>query len=342
MIEIPDLQQAIRDVQPDALIIDVVCPGGSMVAAASGLPWAHSCPSPPTFRSADAPPYGLGFPPARGRPGRARDRLFASLGDRLLAPRVAALNELRTGLGLQPLRTYDEQWYESNRFLLFTAEPYEYPRSDWPPSVRLVGPGTWEPPAEPPAWLEGETRPIVLVTASTAYQADERLIATALEAFAHEDMALVATTAAIDPERFAVPANAHVERFLPHGAIISRAACVVSHGGQGTTQRALAAGVPLCVVPFCRDQFDVARRVELAGAGVRLHHKRLQPDRLLKAVHAAIGMRTAAQRVARSFAAAGGAAAAADALEEILPITGARVDTAHVAIEADTRELRYT
>lgn len=37
--------------------------------------------------------------------------------------------------------------------------------------------GTWEPPAESPAWLADESRPIVLVTASTSYQADERLIA---------------------------------------------------------------------------------------------------------------------------------------------------------------------
>ena len=144
--------------------------------------------------------------------------------------------------------------------------------------MRLVGPGLWEPPAEPPAWLEAETRPIVLVTASTAYQLDAKLIATALEAFAGEDVAVVATTAAHDPGQFQAPANARVERFLPHGPIIARASCVVSHGGQGITQKALAAGVPVCVVPFSRDQFDVARRVEMNDAGVRLHHKRLNPE----------------------------------------------------------------
>ena len=318
-IEIPDMQKAIAEVHPDALIVDVVCPGASMVAAASGRPWAHSCPAPPMFRSTDAPPYGVGFPPARGPLGRVRDRVLAAIGDRILAPHVRPLNAMRAGLGLGPLATYDEQWYESDRFLLFTAEPYEYPRRDWPASVRLVGPGMWEPPAEEPQWLAGEVRSIVLVTASTAYQADERLIATALEAFAHEDVALVATTAAIDPATFDAPPNARVERFLPHGPIIARAACVVSHGGQGTTQRALSAGVPLCVVPFCRDQFDVARRVELAGAGVRLHHKRLRTDRLRGAVREAMTKRAGAERVARLFEAAGGPAAAADAIEELLP-----------------------
>ena len=226
------------------------------------------------------------------------------------------------------MERYDDQWRESDRLIAFTAEPYEYPRSDWPASVRLVGPGTWEPPGEPPDWLAAETRPIVLVTASTAYQRDEKLITVALEAFAGEDVALVVTTAAHDPASFTAPANARVERFLPHNPIIARAECVVTHGGQGNTQKALAAGVPLCVVPFFRDQFDVARRVEAADAGVRLHHKRLTAKRLRAAVREAIGKRAGAERVARGFAAAGGSAAAADAIEEMLttrprPRTGA-------------------
>ena len=283
-LEIPDLRQAIAEVDPDALIVDVNCFGAMFVAEASGLPWAVYCPYPPPFRSDDVPPHGLGLRPARGPLGKARDRIVRKFGDRQLAPELAQFNDLRTDLGLPAVRKFDDQFLRSDLFIAFTAEPYEYHRSDWPPQVRLVGPGLWEPPADPPAWLETESRPIVLVTASTAFQLDAKLIATTLEALAGEDLAVVATTAAQDPAEFHVPANAHVEQFLPHAPILARAACVVSHGGQGITQKALAAGVPVCVVPFSRDQFDVARRVELNDAGVRLHHKRLNPPRLRAAV----------------------------------------------------------
>ena len=184
--------------------------------------------------------------------------------------------------------------------------------------MRLVGPGEWEPPAAAPDWLEAETRPIVLVTASTERQGDDKLIRTALEALPGDGYAVVASTAAHDPADFDVPRGARVERFLPHAPIIARAACVVSHGGQGTTQKALAAGVPVCVVPFCRDQFDVGRRVEVAGAGVRLSHRRLTPSRLRMAVRDTIAMQAGARRVAAMFAAAGGSRAAADAVEEVL------------------------
>ena len=330
-LEIPDLRSAMEDVRPDALVVDVQCEGGGYVAAASGLPWAQYCPYPPPFPSKDAPAHGLGMKPARGPLGRARDRFWHAASRRLLRDAVATRNELRAPLGLPPLRAYDDQWRESDRFLALTAQPYEYPRSDWPPNVRLVGPGTWEPPATPPAWLAAETRPIVLVTASTAEQRDEKLIRAALEGFASEDVALVVTTAAHDPAAFEAPANARVERFVAHGPIIARAACVVCHGGQGITQKSLAAGVPVCVVPFCRDQFDVARRVEVADAGVRLHHRRLTPARLRAAVRRATGKRSGAQRVARGFADAGGARAAADAVEELLVAEPTRAARARAA-----------
>jgi len=323
VLEIPDARRAIDEVRPDVVLMDVQSEGGLYAAEASGLPWATFCPYPVPIPSGDAPPHGLGLAPARGPLGRARDGLLRRYGERVLAPHVAKRNAMRAGLGLLPLSAYEDQWLAPDRFVALTAEPYEYPRSDWPQSVRLVGPITWDPPAEPPAWLDEETRPIVLVTASTAYQNDARLVSTALEALAGEPVAVIATTAANDPGAFSPPRNARVEAFVPHGPIIERAACVVCHGGQGTTQKALAAGVPVCVVPFYRDQFDVARRVEVADAGVRLHHKRLSPRRLRAAVRAATAKRTGAERIARAFAAAGGASAAADAVEELAPARAA-------------------
>jgi MGT family glycosyltransferase len=317
-VEVGDLRDAIDQVRPDALIVDANLQGGAAVAEASGLPWCQYSPFPPVFESKDAPPYGPGLRPASGTPGRARDRLlYATLG-RLADHYLPPVNALRASLGLEPLRHLEELFLRSDRLILFTAEPHEYPRSDWPASVRLVGPLVWEPQAPSPSWLTEETRPIVLVTASTVYQRDEKLIATALEALAEEQLAVVATTGALEPATFHVPANAHVEAFLPHAPILERAACVVSHGGMGITLKALAEGVPVCVVPFCRDQFEVARRVEVSRAGVRLHHKRLSAKRLREAVHTTMGMRPGAQRVAESFAHAGGATAAADAVEELL------------------------
>ena len=317
--ELSDHQRAISEVQPDALVVDINCHGAMYAAEASGLPWAVFCPYPPPFRSVDAPPHGFGWRPARGPLGRVRDRVWRSIVDRLGAPELRPFNSLRSRLDLAQLESFDEQYLKSDIFIAFTAEPFEYPRGDWPAHVRLVGPGLWEPPIDTPSWLGTETRPIVLVTASTAYQRDDKLIATALEALADERFAVVVTTGALDRSAFDAPANARVETFLPHRPILEHAACVVCHGGHGITVKALSSGVPVCAVPFCRDQFDVARRVETSDAGVRVHHRRLSAKRLRAAVHSATAKRDGAQRIAQAFADAGGARAAADAIEELLP-----------------------
>jgi len=86
----------------------------------------------------------------------------------------------------------------------------------------------------------------------------------------------------------------------------------------GITQKAIAAGVPVCAVAFGRDQLEVARRVELSGAGTQLSATRLNPERLRDAVFRAMECKPGAERVARGFAKAGGAARAVDAVEALV------------------------
>jgi MGT family glycosyltransferase len=316
--EAPDLARAIDARDPDVLLVDVNCWGAATVAEASGLPWAVYCPYLLMLPSRDAPAYGPGLPPPGGPLGRARDALLRRVGnvgfDRAVLP---PLNTLRARYGLSGFHHFIELLGRPALLLALTAEGFEYPRSDWPAHVRLVGAINWDPPHPPPAWLEEMSDPLVLVTCSTEHQHDRRLVRVALEALPAAGMSVLATSAAHDPAAFDAPAGSRVERFVPHEAVLERAACVVCHGGMGITQKALAAEVPVVVVPFGRDQLETARRVEVARAGVRLSPRGLTPERLTDAVRTALTRREGAQRVSRAYAAAGGAAAAAEAIEAI-------------------------
>jgi UDP:flavonoid glycosyltransferase YjiC (YdhE family) len=64
-----------------------------------------------------------------------------------------------------------------------------------------------------------------------------------------------------------VPANVHMEPWVPQRDVLAAARVVVCHGGSGTTFGALAAGVPLVMVPMWADQPANARAVAAAGAG---------------------------------------------------------------------------
>ena len=81
-----------------------------------------------------------------------------------------------------------------------------------------------------------------------------------------------------------------------------------------------AAGVPVVTVPFGRDQPEVARRVEMAGVGVRLPASRLDPARLGAAVIKAMTLRENAAAVGKAIRAAGGPAVAADVTEHLTDV----------------------
>jgi MGT family glycosyltransferase len=316
-LEVADVQAAIAQQAPDAMLVDCMTWGATAVAEAWGGPWAQWFPYPLPLSSSDAPPFGPGLKPAKGLPGRVRDRLLRPLlMGALEKASLPGVNAMRTAVGVDPFACADDMFTRPPLLLYMTGEPFEYPRSDWPASVRMVGPCAWDPPAEAPGWLDELERPLVLVSTSSEFQDDGRLVRTALDALRDEDVQVVATLPAAGAPG-PVPQNARLERFVPHSAILRHAACAITHGGAGATQKALAAGVPVCVVPFGRDQLEVARRVQMAGAGTRLPAQRLSASRLRTRVRAAIAMGDGARRVARGFAATGGPGAGADAFEAL-------------------------
>lgn len=317
--EAPDLAGAIAAEQPDALLVDAAAWGALGAAEAWGGRWASTCPFPLPLPSRGAPPAGPGLPPAAGPLGRARDRLLGPVVehgfDRLV---LAELNPLRAKLGLPALEHAAQIFLAPPLLLSLTAEPFEYPHPDWPASIVMVGPCNWEPPGRLPRELERVEAPLVLVNSSSEFQDDAALVEVALRALATEPVHVVATVPASGSAGLSRPANATVLDYAPHAPILARAVCAVTHGGMGSTQKALAHGVPVCAVPFGRDQLEVARRVEVAGAGTKLLPYRLTPRRLRAGVRRAIRRRAGAERVGRAFAAAGGAVAAADAFEQRL------------------------
>jgi MGT family glycosyltransferase len=323
-LEVDDIRKAIDDVHPDLILVDTNAWGAQAVCEAHGQPWATWHPYPMPYPSRDAPPFGPGLMPARGLIGRLRDRALAPVVFGLMQRFLPQLNVVRAHAGASLLGHITELYLQPPLLLHMTAEPFEYPRRDWPKNFALVGPGLWSPSTvSMPAWLTSSTKPIVLVTCSSEFQDDGALIDVATEAFGtDESVHLVCTTAGTDPARFRVPASVVVERFVPHTLVLPRACTVVCHGGMGITQRALAAGVPPCVVPWGRDQLEVARRVVQSRAGALVPRAKLSKVRLRAAVEEARRNAGGAAGVAAAFARAGGTDRAVALLEGLLVSAG--------------------
>lgn len=129
---------------------------------------------------------------------------------------------------------------------------------------------------------------------------------------------IVATFPAGIPTAVTAPDKATVCQFVLHSLVLDRSVCAIALGGVGVTQKALTLAVPVCVVPHGRDQFEIARRVEMAKCGARLLPKDLTISRLRDKVFHAMSMKEGAIRVAAGYASTGGAAHGADLIEQRL------------------------
>ena len=141
---------------------------------------------------------------------------------------------------------------------------------------------------EPPWWDElGSGRPVVHVTQGTLDNADlGRLLLVTTRALAGDDVLVVATTGGPDPEplRRGLPANVRLERFVPHDLLLPHVDVMVTNGGYGGVQQALANGVPLVVAGDSEDKPEVAARVQWSGTGLNLHTGRPSPAMVARAV----------------------------------------------------------
>jgi MGT family glycosyltransferase len=308
-----------RSSRVDLLIVDPILWGAMIAAEASGLPWVSVSHNPYTIRGLCLDVRGPGYPPPRGCLERLQFLIAALRLRRAQAPALTVVNQVREVYHLAPLTELSNIYHRAPLTIAATAEPFEYPRTDWPPSYRFVGPLLWEPPATETvqtARLDDRTLILLSDTSVPRPQGSASWVGIALQALRNTPYQVIATVPAGIPGP--LPPNVQVSAYYPHGQLLQRAACVVCHGGSGITHKALASGVPVVAVPDGYDRFEVARRVEVSGAGVMLPAANVTAERLRTAIDVAILRRSGAERVKRAFAQAGGAMAAAGAVEGLL------------------------
>jgi UDP:flavonoid glycosyltransferase YjiC (YdhE family) len=171
-----------------------------------------------------------------------------------------------------------------------------------------------------PDWWGDRAGPLVYLTFGTVigYLQDALdRFRTALEAVSALDARVLLTVGRkLDPARLgAIPANVHVEAWVPQQTVVGQAALVVCHGGSGTVLGALAAGVPVVAVPVFGDQFSNGQRVAAAGAGLTVEvarpagkagaRRQPRPPQLTRAILEVLGdprYRQAAEGIAAGMA----------------------------------------
>lgn len=268
-----DVTEAIEDERPDVVVTDYLLLGVYVAAERAGIPLAALIHTVYPLPAPGMPPYGMGFQPAKGAAGRARDAVIGQVFRRFYNARLGELNHVRAASGLSPLASVFEQFERANRLLILTSQAFDFPATTLPSNVRYVGAQfddpAWLDPWELPQADTGNL-PLVLVSLSTTYQAQADLMRRIIAALADMPVRGIVTLGpALQQANFPLPPNVRLEPYIPHTLVCPHTDLVVTHGGLGTVMTALRFGVPLVVLPMGRDQGDNAARVVWRNAGVQ-------------------------------------------------------------------------
>lgn len=200
------------------------------------------------------------------------------------------VNGGRAKIGLDALdgpgSYHTELWSRADLVLVNCPAQLDEPPEPLPKNTHYVGPIFADPraPAAGAPVPEPNRTPLVLVSLSSTYMAQESLAQRVLDAFEGLGARAVVTLGeGLDPAGFRAPPGVTVERFVPHARLLPSVDAVVSHGGLLTVQDALAHGVPVVCLPGGRDNYQNAARAQACGAGIALDAE-AEPSRIREAI----------------------------------------------------------
>jgi MGT family glycosyltransferase len=255
---------------------------------------------------------------------------------------------IREQAGFASLPAFDDLLFSRDRVIVTSLGAIDQAPSATTPmqNVRHVGPAFEIEAHARPLKLPWDTKdsiPLVLVSFSTdPIQAAPDLIQRSLDALGRLNVHVVATVGAgVDIRKLSAAPNALIVEAADHELLMAKAALVVTHGGHGTTMRALKYGVPMIVMPgIAPDQALNATMVEELGAGRVLAQDADSEaiGALARELLATSHYRASAKEVAKLFSAVDGAVSAADEIDALLARRG--LATSHKPEAGVDRESR--
>jgi sterol 3beta-glucosyltransferase len=259
--------------------------------------------------------------------GRLGNLLGSSL-IRFLAGRVTdpSFNRIFAAAGLPRRRGLLRWSSEAPLGNLLAVSPSLVPTDPRWEAQRVIQTGYWfldrsefTPPSDLAAFMAAGEPPLVITFGSMAGVDAKSQTASIVEAVRRTGRRAVLQAGWNQLGEGALPPSILRAQYVPHDWLFPRAACVVHHGGAGTTAAVLRAGVPHVVVHHLGDQVHWGNLLARRGlAAPPISHRKLNADRLSAALHAVLGsdgMSERARAMGERVRAEDGLGAAVQAIE---------------------------
>lgn len=290
-----EVQDLVDRIRPDQIVVDHLAFSARLGLMGAQVPHADVVLGHPSALTVGDEVYG--YPPAWPR---------------RLQPDLGALSALRRQCeGVRD--AFTEQW----NTVLATLDPgaaashdafaetgdvllLNYPEELHPPERTALLPRhaflgssvrSEEPDEEVDAWLARSREPVVYVSLGSFLSVRSDVLARVAAALRSLEVR-VALTAGSTPrdELGPIPPSWLVRRELPQVTVLGQAALAVSHGGNNSVTEAMAAGVPLLLLPLSTDQFAGAAGIEAAGLGTALDPNAATLEQLRTAVECLLAL----------------------------------------------------
>jgi zeaxanthin glucosyltransferase len=311
--EVPD---ALRRIHAGAVVADQTEPAGGLVARHVGLPLVSVANALLIDREPAVPPAFIGWGFDDTPWGVQRNLGGYRVADWMMRPMSEVIGRRARAWGLEGIETVEDCL--SDRLQVSqSVEGFDFPRRAAPTGLRHCGPFRR---TESRDWQgEGERRN-VFCSLGTLQGARLPVFRCVAEACHGLGLALtIAHGGRLDAtEAASLPGAPRVESFVPQRAVLRTVAAVVTHGGLNTVLDALAAGVPLVVVPLAFEQGAIAARVTRSGTGIVVPRRRFTTQSVAAALRRVLEepvYRARAEALRDEIDAAGGAARAVDLIE---------------------------
>ncbi|NOQ63372.1 MAG: hypothetical protein GQ582_02525 [Methyloprofundus sp.] len=281
--QIPDtlkqLQGVLDEFAADVVLCDTFMLAGNWITELGGPPSVRLSILPLSLPDKNSAPFGLGLLPSDSSLSRLRNALLQFIFTKLIFKDVQThINQIRKQLSLPPFsESFFIQGYKIPSLVLHTSVPsFEYPRATLPDNFQFIGPVLMSADPEytlPEGWAKSNRElPVVLINQGTIANNPAELILPAIEALQQlpVKVLIVSVTEAELPP---LADNMYAQRYVPYANLLPHIDIMISNGGFGATQHALAEGIPVIIAGATEDKMEVAARVEYSAAGINLRQQ---------------------------------------------------------------------
>ncbi|NUM48534.1 MAG: hypothetical protein HUU38_27830 [Anaerolineales bacterium] len=273
---------------PDVIVTDFAFPASRVAAEIANIPYVVIYHSGLPFRGEGVPPFGSGLP--IGTQNHLLVEEYEQKEKRILQTLDARLNLVLQKYGLpasapELLRRPYSPWLN----LIASATEAEAPRNNLTANTFYIGPCIGkrvDSHLHFPFEKLQTKRYKIYVSLGTVFNNKPdvfRKIISALDTPVYQ--VIISAGGAYEILRQEhLPSNVLLFEEVPQIDLLPKINLFISHGGNNSTNEALAAGKPLIILPIGGEQADNASRAEYLGVGLRLDINHFTEAQLLTAV----------------------------------------------------------